>query len=242
MNPLKLLAGFLCALAAMSEARADVMTISSTLVGGYDAAGGYANTFAFQNYFTGTTATGPQMDRRSFYIFSLPAALPGPVVAATFTIRNPFLPSPGGGGTPGYFSDDPFETFRLSETPFPATAITASHTVPEAISIWSTLGTGTLYGTADVGPAPGPESDITITLSAAAVAYVNTHLGTFMVMGGQVTTLDGSTPDELIFGYSDIPSPHMIEPSLSLTFVPTPGAMGILAMAGALGAVRRRRV
>lgn len=229
------------AAALAAPAIADVTTISSSLVGGYNAAGGYDNTFAFQNYFTGSTATGPQPDRRSFYIFSLPAVLPGPVVSASFIIRNPWLPFPGGStGTPGYFSDDPFETFRLSDTPFSAAAITSPHTVPEALAIWATLGSGTLYGTADVTPAPGPLADITITLSPAALTYINGHLGGFFVIGGQVATLDGTSPDELIFGYSDIPSPHMIEPRLSLTFTPTPGPAAMLLCA-ASAAMRRRR-
>lgn len=222
-------------------AGAAVISISSSLVGGYNAAGGYENTLAFQNYFTGSTATGPQPDRRSFFLFSLPAVLPGPVVSASFTIRNPWLPFPGGAtGTPGYFSDDPFETFRLSDTPFPAAAIASPHTVPEALAIWATLGTGELYGTADVTPAPGPLTDITITLSPAAIASINASLGDFFVMGGQITTLDGSSPDELIFGYSDIPSPHIVEPTLELTFVPAPGSAALLV--GAAGAwIRRRR-
>lgn len=237
-----LLWGLSIGLAALaSAARADVETISSSLVGGYNAAGGYSNTLASQNYFTGSTATGPQPDRRSFYIFSLPAMLPGPVVSASFIIRNPWLPFPDGPtGTPGYFSDDAFETFRLSDTPFPAAAITAPHTVPEALAIWSTLGSGTLYGSADVTPAPGPLSDITITLSPAAIAYINGHLGGFFVMGGQVATLDGTSPDELIFGYSDMPSPHMTEPRLSLTFIPEPGTAALLLCAAGIRLRGRR--
>lgn len=229
------------ALGLATPVMADVTTISSSLVGGYNAFGGYDNTLAFQNYFTGTTATGPQPDRRSFYIFSLPAMLPGPVVSASFIIRNPWLPFPDGEtGTPGYFSDDSFETFRVSDTPFPASAIASPHTVPEALAIWATLGTGTLYGTADVTPAPGALSDITITLSPAAIASINAHMGSFFVMGGQVATLDGTSPDELIFGYSDIPSPHMVEPRLSLTFVPAPGT-ALVAFAGGAMFLRRRR-
>jgi hypothetical protein len=220
-------------------ALADEMTISSSLVGGFDAGGGYSNTLAFQNYFTGTTATGPTMDRRSFYIFSLPAALPGGITGATFIIRNPFLPSPGGGGTPGYFSDDAFETFRISDTPFPASFIAAPHTVPEALSIWSTLGTGELYGEIDVSSSSAGD-DLEITLSGAALSYLNTHLGGAFVIGGQVATLDGSSPDELIFAYSDIPSPHMVEPSLRLTYLPTPGALTLMLLSAAPLGVRRR--
>lgn len=96
-----------------------------------------------------------------------------------------------------------------------------------------------LYGSADVTPAHDATTDITITLSPAAVAAINAHLGGFFVMGGQVATLDGTSPDELIFGYSDIPSPHMTEPRLSLTFIPGPGATGLFACAG--WAVTRRR-
>lgn len=221
-------------------ASADITSISSSLVGGFDAGGGYGNTLASQNYFTGTTATGPTADRRTFFIFSLPPMLPGPVTSASFIIRNPFLPSPGGGGTPGYFSDDPFETFRVSDTPFPAGVIAAPHTVPEALAIWATLGSGTLYGEIDVTAAT-TGTDLEISLSAAAIFYINSHLGSAMVLGGQVSTLDGTSPDELIFAYSDIPSPHIVEPRLSLTFVPAPGASTLLSAALVLFAARRRR-
>ncbi len=234
-------AATICVLAlAASSAMADVTSVSSTLVGGYNAAGGYSNTFAFQNYFTGSTATGPQPDRRSFYIFSVPM-LPGPVTSAKMVIRNPWVPFPASeDGTPGYFSDDATETFRLSDTPFPPSAITAPHTVPEAIGIWSTLGTGEYFGSIDVAPATGPDQDLEIALSPAAIAYINGHMGTFMVLGGHVSTLDGTSPDELVFGYSDIPSPHITEPRLSLTFVPAPGALSALAGAMLLAARRRR--
>jgi hypothetical protein len=224
--------------AAGAPALGDVMTISSSLVGGFNALGGYDNTLAFQNYFTGTTATGPQPDRRTFYIFELP--MMPPVVSASFIVRNPWLPFPGGGGTPGYFSDDPFETFRVSDTPFPAAFIASPHTVPEALAIWATLGSGTLYGSYDVTPAPGPEDDLVITLSGAALASINAHLGGMFVLGGQVSTLDGTSPDELIFGYSDIPSPHMVEPRLELTFLPGPGSAGLLALAALIAPKRRR--
>ncbi|MFO0972873.1 MAG: hypothetical protein U1A27_05465 [Phycisphaerae bacterium] len=231
---------FVLCMGVVTSARADVVTIPSSLVGGFNAFGGYDNTLAFQNYFTGSTATGPQPDRRSFYIFGLPGALP-PVTAASLILRNPWLPFPGGAtGTPGYFSDDPFETFRISDTPFPAGFISAPHSVPEALSIWATLGTGTLYGSTAVMPATGPGEDITIPLSAAAVGYINTHLGAAFVIGGQVSTLDGTSPDELIFGYSDIPSPHMVEPRLELTYLPEPSATSALVVAGIIGFARRR--
>lgn len=217
------------------------MSISSSLVGGFDAFGGYSNTLGFQNYFTGSTATGPQPDRRSFYIFSMPAMLPGLVVSARLEIRNPWVPFPGGDtGTPGYFSDDASETFRISDTPFGAPFIAAPHTIPEALSIWATLGSGELYGSAVVTPATGPEEDIVMALTPAAVTTINLSAGGFFVIGGQVSTLDGTSPDELIFGFSDIPSPHMVEPRLVLTFIPSPGALGLLAGAGLL-ATRRRR-
>jgi len=231
---------FACAAFVAPSANADVMTIMSSLVGGFDASGGYSNTMAFQNYFTGTTATGPQPDRRSFYIFGLPPMMP-PVTSASLILRNPWVPFPEGGGTPGYFSDDPFETFRISDTPFAAAFITSPHTTPEALSIWATLGSGMLYGSVDVTPATGPGEDITIPLSPAALGYINSHLGTAFVIGGQVSTLDGTSPDELIFGYSDIPSPHMVEPRLSLTFLPAPGGLAISGAAGVVALTRRRR-
>lgn len=230
------------ATAAMATvARADFVSISSSLVGGFDAGGGYSNTLAGQNYFTGTTATGPTMDRRTFFTFHLPAALPGPVTAAALVIRMPLLPSPGGmGGTPGYFSDDPFETFRISDTPFSAAAIAAPHTIAEALAIWATLGTGSLWGTYDVTPSLAG-TDITIPLSASAVAYIVGHMGSDIVIGGQVSSLDGSSPDELIFAYSDIPSPHMVEPRLLLGFAPTPGALPVAGLVLACSARRPRR-
>lgn len=235
-----LLAAAAAALLAQS-ALADEIIVSSSLVGGFDAAGGYSNSFTSQNYFTGTTSTGPTPDRRSFFIFGLPAAVPGGITGASLVIRMPLLPDPvGPGGTPGYFSDDASETFRISDTPFAAGFIAAPHSPPEAMSIWATLGTGTLYGSTVVTPALAG-TDIVIPLSPAAVTYISGHLGGAFVIGGQVSTLDGTSPDELIFAYSDLLAPHMTAPTLVITYIPAPGAESLLVGTLLISTRRGRR-
>ena len=62
-------------------------------------AGGYSNTPGMENYFTGTTATGPQWTRRSFYIWGIPPA-PDPVVSAKVKLQLPRSPCPKAGSTP----------------------------------------------------------------------------------------------------------------------------------------------
>lgn len=212
------------------------MTLFSPRVGGFYDDGGYTNSAAGQNYYIGISTI--PAERRHFITFIVPSA-PMPVASAVLKLHLPSFPPAG----PGFLSPDPSEHYRVSSTTVPAsTIISPTLTTTEAIGIFGTLGSGTLYGETDVFPSM-MGGDVVLTLSAAAVADVNSLLlggGGAMVMGGKMTAISGTVIDEILFGYSDLPSPHWSPPRLELTFVPAP-AVGALLPIGVVALTFRRR-
>ena len=85
-------------------------------------------------------------------------------------------------------------------------------------------------------------TDIEFPLTPAAIGAINSSIGGLWAIGGAVTSLDGSSPDEIIFAFSDFGAPHMagVGPRLELTLAPEPGAAVLLGMS-ALSFLRRRR-
>lgn len=234
------LASLLCA----SVTCADVITVPLDLCGGYNSAGGFSNSPAFQNYRVGLSPITTTPERRNFFTFDLGGYAPlppGSVTAASVKVympkfAPPLLLDPGD----GYISPDESELFRLTATPYSAAALASpSHTAPEAAAIWATLGTGPLAGEVLLTPMD-KGTIISIPLVPAAVGAINGLLGTGKVsFGGRIVTFAGTHVDELLFGFTDMPTPHMVgkEPVLELTIIPAPGAAGLLA----LGLFARRR-
>lgn len=222
---------------------ATAATFPSLLTGGFNMAGGYSNTPGLENYFVGTTATGPQMDRRAFFVFGIPS-LSDPVISAKLKLQLPAVPFPDETGfTPGYFSDDASETVTLFDAP-PAPFLSSPKTTPEAITAWTDLGSGSVWGSAVVTAAMAG-TDIEFTLAPGAVGAINgtQPSGGFFTIGAAVTTLDGSSADEIVFAFSDLGSPHMagLKPRLELTLLPEPSALGLILLSVGLAQSRRRR-
>jgi len=197
----------------------------------------------FFNYYIGYSFPSTPSERRNYFIFDL-AGVTTPVASATFKL---FLP--GGPLLPlGFISSDPTEDYRISGSGFSWTAFaeafggTASPAMLSAM--FGTMGTGPAYGLTTISAADGG-SDIVMTLSPAAIMAINASLGDHFLITGRLPdihpSMPGMPPSELVFAYTDIPHPLMPFPRLELTFVPSPGAGGPLAVAGVLMLLRRRR-
>lgn len=99
--------------------------------------------------------------------------------------------------------------------------------------VWADLGSGSMWGSASITAAMAG-TDIDFLLAPGAVSVKNSSFGGFFTIGGTVTTLDGSSPDEIVFAFSDLAAPHMVglKPRLELTLVPEPTSLTFLTSVG----------
>jgi hypothetical protein len=241
---------------------AQAVGIEATQVGGFTADGAKANDPAFQNYFVGygtTPGFGRTPERRSFFVFDLPALPPGSVVAAaTLELRLPFggLIFGKGPGDPGpSVPSDPFETFALT-LPLgvdKALVLSPGLTPPEVMALFATIAAAPAAAdpkTFGLGAPLPPDPDgkgavIALSLGAPALAKLNASLGSDFVLTGWMPTwsedlrpkpgdpgafFEGS---ELIFGLTDVHA-GVPKPVLVLTVVPEP-ASALLLGAGLFG-------
>lgn len=247
MHPLRtyLLLGALAT--ASTHASADLIAIDTYLTGGYSSDGSYGNSIPGQNYRVGHSPVTTVAERRNFFLFDLTPFAPKPPGSVIGGFLKVYVPKFAPGITidpgDGYISEDPFEDYVLTSTPFTADEIAdPTNTVAEALAIYASLGTGSMVGAHSFHPGD-KGMEIMIPLSPPALAAINSLLGTGKVaMGGRLTSLDFLHPDELVFGFTDLIAPHMEHktPSLVLDIVPAPGPFVVFGFA-AIGAGRRRR-
>lgn len=237
----RLIAMVLCSgPAVFSSHAAATIEISSSFSGGiYDG----ATTPGFFNYYIGYSIPSTPSERRNYFIFDL-AGVTTPVMSAKFKL---FLP--GGPTLPlGYISSEPTEDYRISGSGFHWTSFVGAFgglaTPPMLSAMFGTMGTGPAYGLTTISAADGG-TDIVMDLSHAAIMDINASLGDHFLITGRLPDIHPSTPgmppSELVFAYTDIPHPLMPLPRLELTFVPSPGAAGVLAVAIGVTAAQRRR-
>jgi hypothetical protein len=84
---------------------------------------------------------------------------------------------------------------------------------------------------------------VEIPLSGPALGAINAMMGSGkLACGGRIASLSFIPPDELLFGFTDLVGPHMMDktPYLSLTVVPGPG-VGMVMAAGLVAGRGRRR-
>lgn len=242
-------------MSASIYARADIITTSSLHTGGFYADGGADNFIEHQNYFVGygtTPGFGRTAERRSFFWYHVPT-FTGEVVDATIKLKMLFSTSLifGLGPTPPIH--DPTETFQLGFTTAPAPLITSpTLTTPEKLAI---------FGSLDDHPIASPyEFSMTTTyefpfvveihLDSVGKALISDHRGGDVVLSGWMPSwsLDMRTDpltgkfleeDELLFGFSDVPT-LVPAPELTIvTAVPEPSTL-LMVLAGAGGLAPRR--
>ncbi len=229
----------LIGLAVVGPASAD--EISSVFSGGIHADGSTAP--GFFNYYVGYSVPSTPIERRNYFIFDM-AGVSTPVASAKLKL---FLPG-GPSMALGFISSEPTEDYRISGSAFPwtafADAFSGAAPPPLLGAMFGTMGAGPAYGLTTISAADGG-TDIVIDLSAAAILELNASLGSKFLITGRLPDIHpaapGTPPSELVFAYTDIPTPLIPFPRLEYTFVPAPGTIVPLAAIGCVGVARRRR-
>ena len=237
-----------------SPVDADFFDVETTQVGGFFETGTPDNEATFQNYFVGlSTPAGsstPLPERRSFFIFDIPEFGPDEtLVDATFSI---YLPTEF--SIPANFTGG-IEVFDITSSDFTAEEIldpVGFGLAPE--EIFPTFGFGDFYGDAvfeEADPPTGPfPLEIVIPLSPTAIDDIAMSAGGKFVITGRMASYDPA-PDasaEIIFSLSDLvvggSETSLPSPFLSLTTIPEPNAVALLAVISCIGfsRIRRRRI
>lgn len=239
---------------ASAASHAAVITVDALQTGGFYADGSADNSPAFQNYFVGygTSPGGDRTpERRDFFWFSL-AGVTDTIVSATLHLKLVFggLIFGKGPGDPAGppVPDDPFETYQLSGTPVPPLIVTSPVLTPAAGTIifasFISGPTAAPYTFGGGAPPPPPDGHIAIELNAGGLLFLNTHLGSDVVLTGYMPTwTEDARPSpspppaffeasELIFGLTDVPGGVPV-PFLTLrtAAVPEPASALLLLMA-----------
>jgi hypothetical protein len=242
----RLAASLFFLLAAVTDAAAAEITVTSSLAGTYNKAGGFSNDPGHQNYRVGLSPGSTTPEHRDFFIFDLTSYAPQPPGTVTAAALKLYLPKTGAGDPAdpgmGYISPDPSETYRLSATAPPSTLEAPIHSVPEAMGIFDSMGTGPLAGEVTLTAADNG-TFATIPLTSGVVAALNGLLGSGRIsFGGRISTFDGIHVDELLFAFTDLFKPHMLGkfPTLVITTVPEPTTAILFFAAAAISLTRPR--
>ncbi len=237
---------------------ADIITTSSLHTGGFFDGGGADNFIEHQNYFVGygtTPGFGRTAERRSFFWYHVPF-FSGEVVDATIKLKMLVTTSLifGLGPTPPIH--DPTETFQLGFTTTPASMITSpTLTTAEKIAIFGSLDDHPIASPYEFSMSTTYEFPfvVEVHLDTAGKAWISDHRGADVVLSGWMPSwsLDLRTDpltgkfleeDELLFGFSDVPT-LVPAPELTIvTSVPEPATwLVVMVGAGAISRLGRRR-
>ncbi len=229
------LSGLLAALVASAAVAgyatsAQATTIDATDAGWYTSTGTHNE--GITNYIVGNTdLTG--LTYRNWFVFDL-TGITDPIVAADLKLFNP---------ASGYYSSDATETYELFDVTTDIATLRAGGF--GLTGIYNDLGDGDVLATL-VADSSLNNTIVSISFNAAGLAYLNSHLGQQVAIGGALTSLDANQwTGELLFRQQ---GPETYVYQLEVTTqaaVPTPepatAAMGVLAAAGLLTAAPRRR-
>jgi hypothetical protein len=163
----------------------DTVAVEAFDTGWYQEAGLHDPTNT--NYFTGFFPGFGEL--RSFFAFDL-SGIGGAsqVTSARFDVFSALVAN-----------TDPFETLIVSEVTTPVDEVVAGGT--DRVDIFEDLGTGTLYGSRDI---QFFEDNVLleIGLNDDAVSALNAALGQQFALGGALTTIDFTGPQQNVFGNS----------------------------------------
>ena len=205
------------------------------------------------------------MDRKNYFVFDL-SGITKPIVSAEFwAFAGPDSAPPFPGGTHGYESLDPMETFVIAGTTDSIGAMTEAMAlylgnlggpsgfddsgdplIAMAASMYMKLADGPLMGSKDFSPADDGTL-AKIPLTAFGVAYLNFYAGGPVILGGKLPTAIPPATPQSIFGFTgpDISGGGGGIPFLVITTVPEPNtflAVGVGLCALGLRKRRRRTV
>jgi hypothetical protein len=200
-----------------------------------------------EHYATGDLGpTFAPMFRRNYFVFDLTGV--ATITSGTLTLWA---------GT--YESGDATESFGLFDSTDPAGAkglatalLTGTSTsdfddpgdplVGAAATLYTKLADGPMFLGGLVISAAADDSYIDIAFTSAGLGYLNTFLGTSVILGGKVPTAVPPSFPQQPFGFTgpDIPGGDPKTPKLTLSTIPEPSA-GLLVLAGGALAFSRRR-
>lgn len=186
---------------------------------------------------------------RNWFLFAVPSVGAGQqYTGATLRLFNskPVRPADFVLGV-GYFSNDPSETYQVTDFSGSLSDLVSAHTAGDAngVSIFNDLGAGG----ADYGSYVASLADngtfIEIPLSSAALADINAAAGSNFALGGYFSTLDADPSNaEFVFAVSgSSPSNTQLiltQGAVSAVNGPEPASLALLAL-GVTGAVVMRR-
>ncbi len=220
------------------------------------------------HYATGALGAplGP-MDRKNYFVFDL-TSVTSPIASAVLkAYAGPAIAPPFPGGAHGYESTDPTETYAITDTPTQAAALGLAMSLKGG-ALPSEFDTPTdplvldakaLYMMlAPPGPPlaskiVSPLDDGTImslTFTGPGLAFLNSHLGTKILLGGFLPTAMPPMPlPQSIFGFTgpDIDAGDMLTPTLELDVVVPEASSALcvgvgLMLMGFIGLRRGERV
>ncbi len=202
------------------------------------------------------------MDRKNFFVFDL-STIPGPITGATLLLyTGPDTAPAFPGGTHGYESLDPTETFVVGETTDPGGALAhigaiSSSTAPAdfddavdplvlaAKDLYTKLADGPLTLASATLAAADDGMTLAMPITPGGLGYLNLFVGGPLVLGGKLVTAVPPDTPQSVFGYTGpaIPLGDPLTPMLMITYVPEPstGTLALLAAVFAWSALRRRR-
>jgi hypothetical protein len=204
------------------------------------------------------------MDRKNYFVFDL-TGIPAAITSATLiAYAGPTAPSPFPVGAHGYESLDATEMYGLAATADMAGALADA----AVLKTGNTIGPGVfddpgdpligmaaaLYAKLASGPVPlaaktfSPADDGTMAplpFTPAGVMFLNMFTGAPVILGGKVVTAPPPVFPQSVFGFTgpDLASgTDPLAPKLEVTFVPEPGAVGLMGIGVAwLVGVSRRQ-
>ena len=187
-----------------------ITALTATNVGAWDSTGAHSTNGTTNTYIAGIDGTKTYRD---FVVFSL-ASVTQPILSATLELINP---------TEGYSSADPSETLSLFDV---STAIaTLRSSGSGQIAIYNDLGSGVNFGQQTILSSSNNFTQY-ISLNAAALADLNSKLGSQFAMGGALTSLSGTATQRVFGNANGYPA------TLDIQFAPPPDLYQITAAAG----------
>ena len=187
------------------------------------------------------------MDRRNYFVFDL-TGITDTITSATLTLWSGTFESVDATESYGLFaSTDPATAIGLSTALAGGTSTTdfdgpADPLITAASTLYTKLADGPFLGGLVISSA-ADSSFIDIALTPGGLGYLNSFLGSTVILGGMVPTAVGLPSPQQPFGGTGPDSfPGSKTPKLTVTTVPEPTAALILLGTFSLAAARRRRV
>jgi len=174
---------------------ADTIRLNALDSGWYMSDGFHSSTN--QNYVAGNTIG---LEHRDFFVFDL-SGVSGPITSAELSLFNPCATC-APENFDGYLSPNASETYQVTNVNTPVATLEASNT--GAVSIFSDLGTNTLYGAQSVSAADDGQQ-VLIALNGDAIAALSASTGLF-AFGGRLIGLPANparADNEVIFAATD---------------------------------------